>query len=203
MELFWAARRSGGWSSFQKGKSDYASPLSDSFDFFTGPVRGPPMPEGLGLSNVILNDKTTWKQQLLLWPEHSATHSGFCRVFCLEETHIRKASGHLKQNYDFLFSENAALFPWMLEESNKKQQHLCSQLLPLYACSVRLKSYYRNCPGPPVANLSKVNPQTVELRRFSLLEHYIHAYFAGWLFSSTGKIFYKDIQFLPTVIFIC
>lgn len=60
-----------------------------------------------------------WKQQLLLWPEHSVTHSGFSRLFCLgEET---GAGGWWLFEADlcvFFFFKKTDMFPWMLEESN-------------------------------------------------------------------------------------
>lgn len=68
-----------------------------------------------------------WKQQLLLWPEHSVTHSGFSRLFCLGEETGAGSWWLFEADLCFLFFfKKTDMFPSMLEESNKKQ-HLCSE----------------------------------------------------------------------------
>lgn len=63
------------------------------------------------------------------------------------------------------------------------------------------KNFYKNCPGPPVTNLLKINLQTVEL--FEEVQHSDHACFAGFsskIFRFFTQLFsFVDIQIFSNI----
>lgn len=134
LELFWAARRSEGRSSCEKGKYDYTphwkTTLISSQDLWEVPLCQDPSEVLVTLMSLRWQGNFEATVGPLTWA-FSHTIRILQGVLHRRNTWWRWVS--LWSRPMTFFSESTDLFPLIMEESNKKQQHLCSQLLPLYA----------------------------------------------------------------------